>query len=90
MLPYKVNTQTLHKNITIPVVITNNSDNKVCIPINITIETSEEVNSKCYNINEITLTTCRNSPVVCVVLALDSWKSCSGEQAQQSNICKIA
>ena len=30
-----------------------------------------------------------NSPIVCVVLALDSWNYCSGEQAQQSNICKI-
>ena len=25
------------------------------------------------------------SPIVCVVLALDSWNYCSGEQAQQPN-----
>ena len=31
----------------------------------------------------------RNSPIVCAVLALDSWNYCSGEQAQQPNICKI-
>ena len=30
-----------------------------------------------------------NSPIVCVVLALDSWNYCSGKQAQQPNICKI-
>ena len=30
-----------------------------------------------------------NSPIVCAVLALDSWNYCSGEQAQQPNICKI-
>ena len=30
-----------------------------------------------------------NSPIVCVVLALDSWNSYSGEQAQQPKICKI-
>ena len=30
-----------------------------------------------------------NSPIVCVVLALDSWNYCSGEQAQQPNIRKI-
>ena len=30
-----------------------------------------------------------NSPIVCVVLALDSWNYCSGEQAQQPNIHKI-
>ena len=30
-----------------------------------------------------------NSPIVCVVLALDSWNYCSGEQVQQPNICKI-
>ena len=26
-----------------------------------------------------------SSPIVCVVLALDSWNYCSGEQAQQPN-----
>ena len=31
-----------------------------------------------------------NSPIVCVVLALDSWDYCSGEQAQQPNIHKIS
>ena len=31
----------------------------------------------------------QNSPIVCVVLALDSWNYCSGKQAQQPNICKI-
>ena len=30
-----------------------------------------------------------NSPIVCTVLALDSWNYCSGEQAQQPNIHKI-
>ena len=30
-----------------------------------------------------------NSPIVCAVLALDSWNYCSGEQAQQPNIHKI-
>ena len=30
-----------------------------------------------------------NSPIVCVVLALDMWKYCSGEQARQPNICNI-
>ena len=33
---------------------------------------------------------CQNSPIICVVLALDSWNYCSGKQAQQPNICKIA
>ena len=33
--------------------------------------------------------TFQNSPIVCSVLALDSWNYCSGEQAQQPNICKI-
>ena len=31
-----------------------------------------------------------NSPTVCAVLALDSWNYCSGEQARQPNIHKIA
>ena len=30
-----------------------------------------------------------NSPIVCVVLALDSWNYCSGKQARQPNIHKI-
>ena len=30
-----------------------------------------------------------NSPIICAVLALDSWNYCSGEQARQPNICKI-
>ena len=30
-----------------------------------------------------------NSPIVRAVLASDSWNYCSGEQARQSNICKI-
>ena len=30
-----------------------------------------------------------NPPIVCVVLALDSWNYCSREQARQPNICKI-
>ena len=30
-----------------------------------------------------------NSPIVCAVLALDSWNNCSGEQARQPNIRKI-
>ena len=30
-----------------------------------------------------------NSPIVCAVLALDSWNYCSGEQARQPNIRKI-
>ena len=33
--------------------------------------------------------TYQNSPIVCAVLALDSWNYCSGEQAQQPNIRKI-
>ena len=31
-----------------------------------------------------------NFPIVCAVLALDSWNYCSGEQAWQPDICKIA
>ena len=31
-----------------------------------------------------------NPPIVCAVLALDSWNYCSQEQAQQPNICQIA
>ena len=31
-----------------------------------------------------------DSPIVCVVLVLDSWNHCSEEQAWQLNICKIA
>ena len=30
-----------------------------------------------------------NSPIVCAVLALDSWNYWSGEQARQPNIGKI-
>ena len=40
----------------IHLIITSNSDNKVCIPKDITIGTSEEISSDCYNINELTLT----------------------------------
>ena len=29
-------------------------------------------------------------PLVCSVLALDSWTYCSGKQAQEPNICRIA
>ena len=32
----------------------------------------------------------QNSPIVCAVLALDSWNYWSGEQARQPNICKIS
>ena len=32
---------------------------------------------------------CHNSPIVCAVLALDSWNYCSGKQARQPNIHKI-
>ena len=32
----------------------------------------------------------KNSPIVCVVLPLDSWNYCSGEQARQPNIRKIS
>ena len=31
-----------------------------------------------------------NSSIVCAVLALDIWNYCSGVQAWQLNICKIA
>ena len=39
---------------------------------------------------KLCMATGTNSPIVCVVLALDSWNYCPREQAQQPNVCKIA
>ena len=45
----------IHK-ATLPLIITRNSDNEVCIPEDITIGTSELNDNDSYSINEITLT----------------------------------
>ena len=52
--PIFVNKDTMHNN-TSPLIISNNSDNKVCIPKDITIGTPEEMSNYHYSINEITL-----------------------------------
>ena len=53
MLIHTHNKATLHSD-TLP--LTKKSENKVCIPKDITIGTSEEITNGCYSINEITLT----------------------------------
>ena len=50
-----INKTTCHNN-ALHLVISNNSDNKVCIPKDMTIFTSEEISNGSYNTNEITLT----------------------------------
>ena len=49
-----LNKATLH-NKTLPLIINQNSNNKVCIPKDITKGTSEEMSNDCYSINEIIL-----------------------------------
>ena len=49
-----MNNATLH-NETLPLIITNNSDNTVCIAKDITVGTSEIIGNDSYNINEITI-----------------------------------
>ena len=49
-----------HSNL--PLILTNNSDHKICIPCNIIIDTSETINNLNYNINEITLNTTSDTP----------------------------
>ena len=56
-----INTGTLHNNTTLPLIITNSSDNEVCIPKEIGIGTSKEINSGSHNINEIALSTSINN-----------------------------
>ena len=53
--PTLINKATLHNN-AVPLIITNNSDNKHCIPKDITISTSELIDSDSYSISEATLT----------------------------------
>ena len=50
--PILINKATLHNN-ALRLIITNNSDNKVCIPKAITIGTSELISNDSYRINEL-------------------------------------
>ena len=50
-----INTETLHNNTPMTLIITKNSSNKVCIPKDVTIGMSEEINSTFYSTNETTL-----------------------------------
>ena len=49
-----INSNNLHNGLHLPLILTNNSDHKICIPCNITIGTSETINNLNYIINEIT------------------------------------
>ena len=49
-----MNSNTLHNNSILPLILTNNSNCNICIPSNIMIGTSERITSNNYHINEIT------------------------------------
>ena len=53
--PTMVDIQTLHRKAFIPLIIPNNSENKICISRDTPLETCEKINCNHYNINEITL-----------------------------------
>ena len=48
-----INSNILSNNSNLPVILTNTSEHKICIPCNITIGTSETINNLNYNINDI-------------------------------------
>ena len=66
--PTMLTIQTLHKNTSILLIISNNSDNKVCICKNMTIGTFEKIISSCYVIKKITITTNLND-----IKSKDDW-----------------
>ena len=57
-----INSNNLCNNLNLPLILTNNSDHKICIPCNIIIGTSETINNLNYNINEITFTATSDTP----------------------------
>ena len=60
--PSLINRNNVSNNSNLPLILTNNSDCKICIPCSITVGTSETVNNLSYNINEITIDTTSDIP----------------------------
>ena len=57
-----INSNNIWNNSNLPLVLTNNSDHKICMPCNITVGTSETINNLNYNINEIVFAITSDTP----------------------------
>ena len=60
--PTLINSNILCNNTNLPLILTNNSNPKICIPCSITISTTETINNLNYDINEITFNTPSHIP----------------------------
>ena len=57
-----INSNNLCNNSNLSLILSNNSDHKICIPCNITIGTSETINILNYNRNDITFAATSDTP----------------------------